>query len=103
MEKFTYRELMKAMIKRNLTATSYKTMLFMMTADKDSYTQAMLANLLGYDRCRQAMTKTIRQLEYYGFLEEDRVEGSNRFLKISDKWQEFEVINPDQLKFEINE
>lgn len=91
-------DMMKAMIKRDLTATSYKTMLFMMTAEKDSYTQAMLAKIMGYDKCRQAMTKTIRQLEYYGFLEEDRMEGSNKFLKISDKWQKFEEVNPDQLE-----
>lgn len=90
-------EMIKAMISQDLTATSYKVMLFMMTAEKDTYTQAMLAELLGYEKCRQALTKTIRQLEQYGFLEEDRVEGKNRFLKISDKWQDFEEVNKDQL------
>lgn len=90
------KELIRTLAKHKFTGTQYRIMLVLMCGE--TYTQAMLAKILEINN-QQNLTPAIRELKRLGFLEIDRVEGNNKFLKIGENWAEFEEADVNQLTF----
>ena len=90
------KELLNTLAKHKFTGTQYRIMLVLMS-DKP-YTQSMLAKILEINNA-QNLTPAIRELKKLGFLEIDRVEGNNKFLKIGENWAEFDETDVNQLTF----
>lgn len=88
------KELIRTLAKHKFTGTQYRIMLILMS-DKP-YTQSMLAKVLEINNA-QNLTPPIRELKRLGFLEIDRVEGNNKFLKIGENWKKFDEIDVNQL------
>ncbi|MDE6671545.1 MAG: hypothetical protein K2K16_05055 [Ruminococcus sp.] len=90
------KELLKTLARHKFTGTQYRIMLILMS-DKP-YTQSMLAEKLKINNA-QNLTPAIRELKRLGFLEIDRVEGNNKFLKIGENWEILDERDVNQLTF----
>lgn len=88
------KELIQTLARHKFTGTQYRIMLVLMYGE--TYTQAMLAKILEINN-QQNLTPAIRELKRLGFLEIDRVEGNNKFLKIGENWTTLEETDKDQL------
>ena len=88
------KELLKTLAKHKFTGTQYRIM-FILMSDKP-YTQSMLAEKLKINNA-QNLTPAIRELKRLGFLEIDRIEGNNKFLKIGENWEILDEIDVNQL------
>ena len=82
-------------LESGFTTMHYKIMLVLMTGK--TYTQSQLAKKIGINHC-QNLTIPLKVLAERGYIEVDRIEGRNKFLKAVLNRQA-DDIHKDQLAF----
>lgn len=82
----------------NMKSTySYRILNLLLT--KKTYTLTQLANILGVTI--HTLYRPVRELEYHGLIEIEKIEGNNKFYKAMTNISRLDVLIPGQTKMNI--